>query len=269
MKYDIIFADLDGTLLRNDKSIPENNIKAIKNAISEGVELVVCSGRSHMSLKNINRRLNIDDEEGYGIAFNGGTVFTRNPFKVIFEKKISAKISLDIIRFCKNYSAETMMYSENFLCIEKMTPDAISYSKNSILVPKKVKNLAKNCNKPINKIILIGDNNILSQAKSDFYNNEFSKYVDCFFSSDNLLEFNPKGISKGSAVKYIMNLEKFKNKKSLAIGDSYNDIPMFKVCDFSVACKNSDEEVKKEAMAVTECDNNLGLLSEVIEKYVL
>lgn len=269
MKYDVVFADLDGTLLRDDKSIPQNNIIAINKIISSGIEFVLCSGRSHMSLKNINRRLYIDNKEGYGIGFNGGSVFTRKPYDIIFEEKMDSDISFELLKFCGNYNAERMMYSESMLWIEKLTPTALRYSKNSVLAPMKVKNLARNCNNPVNKIILIGDNNILRQAKNDFVKSEFSDNIDCFFSSDNLLEFNSKNISKGSAIKYIMNLEEFNGKKSIGIGDSYNDIPMFKACDFSVACKNSDDEVKKEAMAVTETDNNEGLLSEVLEKYVL
>lgn len=269
MKYDIIFADLDGTLLRDDKTIPNNNIEAINKLIDNNIDFVLCSGRSHMSLKNINKKLETNDIEGCDIAFNGGTIFERKPFNIILEEKIDKDTAFNLLKFCRNYDAERMLYAENLLWVENMSPVVINYSKNSILLPKKVLNLARSCNMPVNKIILIGDNNILKQAKEDFEKTYFTDFVDCFFSSDNLLEFNPKNINKGSAVKYIMNLDKFKGKRSLAIGDSYNDIPMFEACDFSLACKNSDQEVKNMASAVTDNDNNQGILLEAIEKYVL
>lgn len=293
MKYDIVFVDLDGTLLRDDKSIPQENIDSIRKLINSGVEFVLCSGRSHMSLKQIEKQLGISEDEGYGIAFNGGSVYKRNPniyntegrnyleresqssvsklkkHELLFEESFDQKRSDIILKFCKNYNAERMCYTENMLCVEKMTPTVIEYSRNSVLLPRRVHNLVISIKSNINKIIMIGDNEELKKAEKDFKNLDIYNDVDCFFSAKRLLEFNPKNINKGSAIKYILNIKEFKGKKSLAIGDSYNDIPMFEACDFSVACANSDDEVKKHASAVTEKTNNDGVLSEIIERFII
>ena len=41
----LIAIDLDGTLLRDDKTISEANIQSIQQAIHSGVEVVICTGR--------------------------------------------------------------------------------------------------------------------------------------------------------------------------------------------------------------------------------
>ena len=67
--YKIIFCDLDGTLLKDDKTLPEENAKAISYALSKGVEFVLCSGRSNMSLDVLNEQLGLVKENNYTVAF--------------------------------------------------------------------------------------------------------------------------------------------------------------------------------------------------------
>ena len=70
--YKIIFCDLDGTLLKDDKTLPEENAKAISYALSKGVKFVLCSGRSNMSLDVLNEQLGLVKENrisnGHGRA---------------------------------------------------------------------------------------------------------------------------------------------------------------------------------------------------------
>lgn len=269
MKYDVAFIDLDGTLLRDDKSIPESNIKAIREMYKMGMEIVIASGRSHMSLKNVCDDLYLNNYDGYGIGFNGGTIFTRKPYNVIYESKIESGLAKIILSFIRNHNVETFVYAEEMLWIEKVTDRAVAYSRHSMIVPKKVKKLEQAVNYDVNKIIIMGNNDELKKIQAEFNKTELKKKIDCCFSSSRLLEFNNIKDNKGTAVKTIMNYDKFKNKKSIAIGDSYNDIPMFEVCDLSVVPSNSDEEVKARSSAVTNSNNNDGILSEIIEKFIL
>ena len=267
--YDVIFADLDGTLLRDDKSIPQSNLDAIKQIINMGIEFVVCSGRSHMSLRNINYQLNLDNKIGYGIGFNGGSVFQRKPYSVLFEHKIDNKLAREILKFSTKFDVETMFYADSLLNVSKVTDQVIQYSKHSVIIPKRVRHIVRDCNSEVNKIILMGNNSILKNIQYKFNKTELSNIIDLCFSSHNLLEFNPININKGSGVKYIMSLDQFKGKKSIGIGDSYNDIPMFKECDLSIATANSDDEIKNNADYVTNNTNNDGILVEILEKYIL
>lgn len=269
MNYDIIFADLDGTLLDDNKMIPDNNINALKTIVENNIDIVICSGRSHMSLKNIDFNLGINNINGYGIGFNGGSIFKRCSYEVIAEHKLNADISKKIIEFCKEYNTDVMFYAENMLWVESINERTISYSRHSILAPRKAKKFVESCIYDTNKVIAFGENNVLNKIQSEFLKLDISENIECCFSSKNLLEFNLVNVNKGSGVEYIMSLPEFKGKKSLAVGDSYNDITMFDVCDFSVAVKNSEKEIINRTNAVTECTNNQGILSEILEKYIL
>lgn len=269
MNYDIVFMDLDGTLLRDDKSMPEENSQALRELIDMGVEVVISSGRSHMSLKNVDYYLKIDRIVGNDIAFNGSTVTERYPFKIVYEDFIDNNLATIILKHIpRKNGIETYVYSNELLWVTEITDRVISYSKHSFILPKRTRNIYDALEYDVNKIIVLGDNEELIKIKKKFDKTDISKQINCCFSSNQMLEFNPIDHDKGTAAKYIMGLTKHKGKKSLAIGDNFNDIPLFEACDFSVAVANSPDDVKKCASAVTEATNNDGVLNEIIEKYI-
>ena len=59
--YKLLFTDLDDTLLNTDGSISSQNIAAVKKALNIGCNVVICSGRSNMSLEKFNKTLGIKD----------------------------------------------------------------------------------------------------------------------------------------------------------------------------------------------------------------
>ena len=86
----IVFTDLDGTLLDDNRQITEKNRKAIQKALSGGHQIVITSGRPLASVKQIAADLKLDGDGCYCIASNGAVlydcgnnkVFTpRNPFQ--------------------------------------------------------------------------------------------------------------------------------------------------------------------------------------------
>jgi hypothetical protein len=76
----------------------------------------------------------------------------------------------------------------------------------------------------------------------------------------------PKNMDKGKGLLELVKILNFKGK-IIAIGDSQNDIPLFKVADYKVAVANALDEVKKIADLVLNEENGKGVMSllEMIE----
>ncbi len=55
----------------------------------------------------------------------------------------------------------------------------------------------------------------------------------------------PKGINKGSALKYVLNMFNIKEDNAAVVGDGENDVLMFKNAGFPACIGNSIEELKK------------------------
>ena len=71
----ILFTDLDGTLLNDNKEISEGNRAAVEEALAAGHKIVVSTGRALASGLQIAERVGLTGEGCYVIAFNGGQIY--------------------------------------------------------------------------------------------------------------------------------------------------------------------------------------------------
>ena len=71
MEIRLIAADMDGTLLNDEKKIPEENLRAFKACASQGIEIVPATGRTMRGLPDELRNL---PGVHYAILTNGAQV---------------------------------------------------------------------------------------------------------------------------------------------------------------------------------------------------
>ncbi|MFC5402576.1 Cof-type HAD-IIB family hydrolase [Cohnella soli] len=80
MTYKIAFFDLDGTLLDEEKTIPEDTIQAIRQLKSSGIEPVIATGRAPYFFQPIAEKLGIDSWvslNGAYVVYKGEEVYQR------------------------------------------------------------------------------------------------------------------------------------------------------------------------------------------------
>ena len=90
------------------------------------------------------------------------------------------------------------------------------------------------------------------------YSDEVVAYRNTYF-----IDVVPKGCSKGEGVNYVKERESIDTKDTYAIGDSYNDIPMFKEAGNSFTFETSEDGVKKEVKYIVNS------VAEAIKNYCL
>ena len=95
--YKLIAVDLDGTLLNSYGIVSERNKLALMKAREQGAEIVVASGRSTNSVKNIANDLEICN---YIICGNGSLIYDLQKDDIIYDKFIDKKKALQIIKIC-------------------------------------------------------------------------------------------------------------------------------------------------------------------------
>mgnify|MGYP000942292473 FL=1 len=71
--------------------------------------------------------------------------------------------------------------------------------------------------------------------------------INRVFSHEYYLEFLKKDVSKGTALKYIKQMEEYRNRAVIAVGDFDNDLEMIKSADYGIAVDNARECVKQVA----------------------
>ena len=81
--YKLIAIDMDGTLLKNDKSVSDRTKKAIKEAQEKGVNVVIATGRPIDGVTRYLEELDMYDENDCVLTYNGGLVLKTKSREVI------------------------------------------------------------------------------------------------------------------------------------------------------------------------------------------
>ena len=90
----ILFTDLDGTLLNDQKKVTSQTQKAIDNALAAGHKIVITTGRSLASGLTYAKETGFIKEGCYVIAFNGGQIYDPFHKKTIYGKTIPRETAL-------------------------------------------------------------------------------------------------------------------------------------------------------------------------------
>lgn len=277
MKYKMICIDMDGTLLNKRKKISLRNKEAIQKAYSMGVEIVITTGRLYNNAAYFSQLLGVDSPV---IAGNGAIVMDQRTNDIIYEKEIPINDCNEILNILNKYKAffqfntDKTIYCNNLLTKVStefyMTKQV--YFEHLNIKYKKVKtkedweNIFKEEEGYIAKSI------VLSPFKSTILKirEELNKLpnIVSFASGDYSLEINSSGVSKGNAVKALIEKYGIKREELICIGDNENDLSMISFAGLGVAMGNAIPELKDIADYITDTNKNDGV-AKVIDKFIL
>ena len=81
----LVAVDIDGTLLNSKREITPEVAKAVQEAKSKGVKIVIATGRPIIGVQDLLEELKLNEEGDYVITFNGGLV--QEPQEMTSSKK--------------------------------------------------------------------------------------------------------------------------------------------------------------------------------------
>ncbi|MCR5770650.1 MAG: Cof-type HAD-IIB family hydrolase [Butyrivibrio sp.] len=240
-----VFFDIDGTLWDHHQIIPQSTKKAIKMLKENGHAAYINTGRA---------RSNIIEKELLSLGFEGivagcGTHIEKNN-KVIYEKLMTDE---QIMRSLKvlNDNHMPMVYEGpeyHFFNVDDFIEIGDPYVK---ILKERLGPIAK-ATSEISKGTRI--NKFSADISKD---TDFDKVMDLLpdfdFINHNgvIVEVIPEGYSKATGIKELMNIENIDLDDVYVVGDSMNDMDMFKLASHSICMGNGDDRIKEVAEYVT------------------
>lgn len=266
----VLFTDLDGTLLKNDRSISTESRDAIKRLLDAGHYLVLSTGRPIKSGMYIMRQLGLTMPGCYMSAFNGAVIYDCAADCILDEQTMAIEQVEYLFEEAERYGIHVHTYSDAHLLAQKFDDELEYYIKVTGMPYKVVKNIFYALVKEPCKVMLVSlvDHEKLERFQADHLDWEKGKCTS-FFSCEEFLEYCPQGMDKGRGVRYLRDFLNVEKAQTYAVGDERNDIPMFREAGIGIAVKNAHEDARKAADYVTENDNEHGAVVEVIEKFIL
>lgn len=270
MNKKILFLDLDGTLLNDQKEITAGNQEALHNALRNGHRVVIATGRPLISAIAQAKRLGIAEKGCYVIAYNGGVVYDLFNKTPLFEHSLPLPTAKKVLAMCDQIGVYVQAYDETCVLVEPKNENENLYRYCRIIGMEYqvVKDLQTGLTRNTPKLLAIDFENRQPLLQlEEWISSQLNEEADCFFSNPHFLEIVPKGMNKGNAIRRVCHILGIEIADAIACGDAANDLAMLSAAGIGVAMANATDEVKKVADYITLRDNNHDGIAEVVELF--
>lgn len=257
----LIFLDADGTLFHHEGYIPNSAIDACIQAQKNGHKVILCTGRQRIEIFGDMLKIDYDAI----IAGSGATIECDH--EIIEENALSKEESEYLTKYLldrnipANFESSTKIYANQF------TKDTMLKKVEEQCKGKSEEEKAKHGLTILtNQITVVDSLEGLSYNKVSVIDNGKTPYKTI---QDDLLDryvvipatFAPLGKESGEITSFNINkatgmdsVIRYFNadiKDTIAIGDGFNDLPMFEKAHLSVAMGNAPQEIKDKADIIT------------------
>lgn len=263
----LIAFDLDGTLLRDDKSIPEENLAAMEKAAARGITLVPATGRIFRGLPPQLKELPF---LRYYILSNGAAVYDRQERRTLLRADIPLALALSCYAYLDTLPVIYDCYQNE---CGWMTRSMLEAAAPYFVKEPEVLKMLYGLRKPVDDL-----KETLRQRGEDLQKLQmFFKPEDEALRQETILELPRRfpGLQATTSVKNnieVNSAEAGKGKALLALsaalgidpaatvafGDGTNDIEMLRAAGLGVAMGNAAAAVKDAADLVTESNEDCG-----------
>ncbi|MCU7538400.1 Cof-type HAD-IIB family hydrolase [Weissella cibaria] len=275
MVYKMLVSDLDETLLNDDGTVHADNLAAIKTAVAHGFKFVPNTGRSFNSVQALLKTLGLYDQAGqYVISYNGAVIVENKDNQVLLTRGMDRELAAQIFRAgLVNDQVDVHIYTVDTLFIYNISPTDKQYMAErgvpyELMASDDLAFLANE--QPVMKVIFEHpDQAVREQIRDAVLAAVGADAVEATFSSSRYVEFNTKGVDKGSASLLLGEKLGIQRDEIIAAGDNNNDLKMLTAVGLGVSVANGIPAVQEAAAVVTERTNNEGAIAEILEKYVL
>lgn len=275
----LLFTDLDGTLLMDDKSINDCDMQAILRMIEAGHKFIMTTGRPLTSVKLLAEKYGFLKPGFFLVTFNGGLIYDCGKAEPI----LTRRISVDDVKFIMDEAHAAGMHAHTYagdLVVSEYETDQLkaycASMKMDYVVVRDIREYFNGVNQPINvvvkppikvNVITPFEHSGLEDFRAQMRKTTEGKLFDVF-SKPEMLEFSHMLTNKGEAVRFMAEFYHEPIENTIAVGDEENDSPMIKAAGIGVAMANGSDAVKSCADYITTRDNNHGGIAEVIEKFI-
>lgn len=284
-----IVTDMDGTLLNRAQQITQRTKDALIEWQKQGVKVILASGRSNKRLETYGKQLELQQYGGYFIEVNGMAIQeVATGKREIFGRLNQAQIH------------------EIFTCLQELGAEIQGYLDDTIYyhIPEQLWEVKKQYRK-LHEIAeaypwLGGDFTPVADVRNGYPHqyavtqasqmadtlnkiaaNQEPEWIAAHYKiikerlqenfevvqvTERIIEFTPKGITKGNALKRLMDHHGVQTDEVLVFGDGENDLSMFEQVKYCIAMGNALDLVKEKAYDLTSSHEEDGLAAG-LKKY--
>lgn len=251
----LLLFDLDGTLLRSDKSISEKTLSALSQCRKKGILIGVSTSRSEQNSMVFLNELLPD------ILISSGGALVKDGTKYIYKAEFSENETRNMIAAARSVCGDdceiTIDTTDAHYWNYKTDPRKLDQSWGDSIYTDFT---------DFSECALKMCVEIFDKEKADILAERLVQ-CDCIrFSDGYWYKFTKKNVTKENAIKRIAKERGFDTEAIIAFGDDFADIGMLELCGLGVAMGNAIDEVKNRADIVIGSNDEEGIALFIEEK---
>jgi Cof subfamily protein (haloacid dehalogenase superfamily) len=263
-RYRLVVVDLDGTARSRQLGVTFGVRGAVAAAQARGVRVCVATGRMWRSAEPWVRTLGADSPV---ILYNGGQVLDFSTGRSLYERRLprlAARGALTLVR--RVPEVQPLLYAGDRVYAEQQHPLTDAYAVDDGLSYEIVPSLDILLDGDPHKLLIIGAHERIEALQGTV--RQAGLPVHAVQSEPVYLEILPSGVSKGAALRAMVEALGIAIEETIAIGDNWNDLEMIEAAGLGVAMGHAPEGVRTKADYVCGTAEDEGV-REVIERFVL
>ncbi|WP_432797614.1 Cof-type HAD-IIB family hydrolase [Poriferisphaera sp. WC338] len=265
MAIRMIAMDLDGTLLRDDKTLSAENIAAVKRAVDAGVVVVIASARPPRAVKAIYEALGLDTIQ---INYNGAAHYDQVRGRFVKHLPLEAGFVREMVNAARDLDEQVYMSLE---VMDKWYTDGVDDSllteTSKHFKPDLLGELDELFEEPVTKLMLLAPKERLAKVHAMVLE-RFGERIAIHMSDEHLIQIVDPSVDKEHSVRELAGYYGIDRVEVMAIGDAQNDAGMIAWAGLGVAVGNAWDEAKVAADEVVGSNEENGV-AEAIERFVL
>jgi Cof subfamily protein (haloacid dehalogenase superfamily) len=259
----LVVCDIDGTMVRHDKSLPNANILAVRQLTAAETRVSLISARPMSGMLWIADELELDGPFG---AFNGGTLFDRNG--VIGEpQRLAPDVARTILTMLDEAGIDAWLFThERWHARNADNPHVLREKLSSGLEPILSADLRALCI-DVDKIVGVSDDHALLKQMEAAMQQATHGKATVALSQPYFLDATALLANKGDGVAAVAAAMKVPLAEVAVIGDMPNDLPMFARAGLSIAMGQAPDAVRAAADWTTSSNEEDGV-AHAIERLI-
>jgi Cof subfamily protein (haloacid dehalogenase superfamily) len=260
----LLLADVDGTLVTQDKVLTERAVEAVRHLHDAGVLFAITSGRPPRGMAMLVKPLSLQTPIA---AFNGGLIVDPD-MEVIEQRVIPQDLVVPIAELMGSYGLDVWVYrGADWYVPDPEGPHVAREAWTVKFQPKVVSHIGDVTDNVAKLVGVSDDHDAVSNAWSAAHD-RFGDHITAAASQPYYLDVTHPEANKGSVAGYLARRYRLSAAEIATIGDMPNDVLMFAHSRLSIAMGNADPQVKRTARRITDTNDNEGF-AKAVERFVL
>jgi Cof subfamily protein (haloacid dehalogenase superfamily) len=256
---------VDGTLVTDDKVLTQASMDAVRDLRRAGIAFAITSSRPPRGMRMLFEPLALD---GVTAGFNGG-LYVNPELEVILCHTLEPDIAKVTFNSIKDEGLDVWVYTKDaWLVRDRSAPHVAREEWILKFEAQAVTSFTDEQLANAVKIVGVSDDPEHIAACGKIVQEAVGGMANALRSQSYYLDVTNRLANKGVVVETLSKRLHIPPEQIATIGDMPTDVLMFRKSGFSIAMGNASDEVKAQASAVTDSNENEGFAS-AIRKFIL